>query len=318
MIIKTKVLDTIQALGADAAFSGGNLILTGFPAFSLKQIVNVQKYTYTAGVAQVTTGTPTAADSTTYQIVIETSSIFDSTPKLFTFILEDSGTGATATTICDAFRAQINANTDIPITASGTTTLVLTADSPYFTFTVVNSGPGVIAFVTGTPGVVGIGAGALLGLDEIGQIAGFTTSSTGTYTYYMITVRDNDNKNTGQLNDLNQQLYVLYVKSDATNFETLIGTYGTLTQALLGIEATYVAGTGTLAADDSDDLLTLAGGGTFTGQNIISGDVLFQVGETTYYPVLGVITTLTALANVAADNAAAAYTIIYLRPADVV
>jgi hypothetical protein len=103
------------------------------------------------------------------------------------------------------------------------------------------------------------------------------------------------------------------VLSSATNVETLVGTYGTLTLALAGKSASYVAGTGTLKATNSTDELELAGGGQFAAQAIVAGDVLFQNGETTYYLVNNVISTTIANALVGADNAAAAYTIIHIN-----
>lgn len=69
------------------------------------------------GTAQVTTITPTAVNSTVYNLAINGRA----------YAITSDGS-ATATEISAAFIALINADTDVGVTASGTSTLVLTAN----------------------------------------------------------------------------------------------------------------------------------------------------------------------------------------------
>lgn len=70
------------------------------------------------GVAQVDTITPTAVNSATYNLSID--------GRAFAMTADGS---ATAAEIVTAFTALINADTDAPVVASGTSTLILTAKS---------------------------------------------------------------------------------------------------------------------------------------------------------------------------------------------
>jgi len=112
--------------------SATDLTLYCSPEFSLSEIVRYQKIAYSAGTAQVTTITP-VLPATQYPGDIYTIKLIDLTtgtmPMLRkSFQVVHTGTDFTATTVGDAFRAQINADEDFAITASGTTTLILTAD----------------------------------------------------------------------------------------------------------------------------------------------------------------------------------------------
>lgn len=70
------------------------------------------------GTAQVTTITPTAVNDATYFVAIN--------GKGFSFTADGS---ATAAEIVTGLTALINADTDLPVTASGSSTLILTADT---------------------------------------------------------------------------------------------------------------------------------------------------------------------------------------------
>ncbi len=71
-----------------------------------------------AGTAQVYTVTPTAVNSTIYNMAIN--------GRAYSLTSDAS---ATATEIADAFRTLINADTDNGVTGTGTTTLILTANT---------------------------------------------------------------------------------------------------------------------------------------------------------------------------------------------
>lgn len=309
-----KVLSTVQALGADCTVSEKYAYITGFDPMLVAGIRPTSVEAPVTEVLQVTTGTPTPANSTQYSISLTYYDKSTSMTNTKVYTLADSGLVATATTICDYFRDAINAdNKTVPVAATGTTTLVLTAqattNSASAQFSVLNVGTGTITFVTGTPAVCAVGKGVHL---KNGNF--YSEDLVDASYYYTVYMKYNNQGLTGsamQTSALANQ-NVLYVLSTATNVETLVGTYGTITQMLAGKSASYVAGTGTLAATASTDLLTLASGGEFAAQGISAGDVLFQNGETTYYLVNNVLTTTTANAIVGTDNGAAAYTIIQI------
>jgi hypothetical protein len=136
----------------------------------------VKKASVTAAVAetlQVTTLTPVAANNSVYTIMIQQYNF--STGKTYTaqYSYTTAASGDTATTIGDAFRSQINNDQNIKIAATGTTTLVLTAEAgfPVFTVTILSVGGG-LTQVTGTPGVVAVGTTAALALKGITTPAG--------------------------------------------------------------------------------------------------------------------------------------------------
>lgn len=97
------------------------------------------------GTARVITVTPTAANDTDYGLRV---SVGDDD---FTFNVR-SDASATATEIADAFRTQMAANAEFTalITASGTTTLVLTAAVAGVDFSAENAGPGTLGIVSTT------------------------------------------------------------------------------------------------------------------------------------------------------------------------
>lgn len=103
------------------------------------------------GVAQVTTGTPTATNSAVYVIRMEVS---DTQGRLKTYTFEYQADGsATATEIVTGFKTVMAADTAFSayVTATGTTTLVLTGASAGIAFTAQSEGDGAVAFAATTP-----------------------------------------------------------------------------------------------------------------------------------------------------------------------
>jgi hypothetical protein len=85
----------------------------------------------TTPTAQVATVTPTAANSTVYVLAIR----MRDTGEVFNFDVTSDADG-TATEIATLFRTKINAS-GVPVTGSGTATLILTSDNPGREFDVV-------------------------------------------------------------------------------------------------------------------------------------------------------------------------------------
>lgn len=98
------------------------------------------------GVAKVVTGTPTAVNDTWYQLTIN----FDDGSDFVFEVLSDAS--ATATEICDDFRAAMAADPGFTAkaVATGTATLILTGEVAGQNFEVINSGVGAWASITDT------------------------------------------------------------------------------------------------------------------------------------------------------------------------
>lgn len=131
----------------------------------------ITKASITPSVAetlQVTTLTPVAAANSVYTIMIQQYNF--STGKTYTafYTYTTAASGDTATTIGDSFRSQINNDQNIKVAATGTTTLILTAEAgfPVFTVTILSVGGG-LTQSTGTAGVVAVGTKAALALKGI-------------------------------------------------------------------------------------------------------------------------------------------------------
>jgi len=146
---------------------------------------------YTAAVNRVVTITPTAANSTDYRIILSAEkgqTFSNNLPNEVqaTFTHTTAASGATATTIADAFRTAINNHPfwGGRVVASGTTTLVLTAvtGTPIFSAGV---GANLAAVVT-TAGNVELGAkGAdLLASGNFNATVGLLVSGTN-YSVFM-------------------------------------------------------------------------------------------------------------------------------------
>jgi hypothetical protein len=136
----------------------------------------VKKASVTAAVAetlQVTTLTPVAANNSVYQIMIQQYNFSTGVTYTGMYTYTTAASGDTATTIGDAFRSQINNDQVLKIVASGTTTLILTAEAgfPVFTVTILQLGGG-LTQTTGTAGVVAVGTTAALALRGITVPAG--------------------------------------------------------------------------------------------------------------------------------------------------
>lgn len=132
-----------------------------------------------APTAQVATLTPTAANTTVYTIALE-----EDNGKLWAFAVT-SDADATATEIVTLFKTAIN-NTDIPITASGTATLVLTADVVGEGFTVRETDSNIaVAATTANVGLrlVGVAERIHSGVDATAAAEGYQPFSEMTAIY---------------------------------------------------------------------------------------------------------------------------------------
>jgi hypothetical protein len=230
------VLNTVSPLGVDAIVdANGYLNLQGVPAFKTSSIDSVVITPYVAEVAQVSTVTiatanPNALFSLSLICNNVTSGMIVSVPLTVT---SDSSTSATE--ICDAFRAAINSMPELSVTASGTSTLVVTAKAGFPIFTLATSDAKMT--IATTAGRVGVGTGtSLIGTypSTAGYFnaGGFTAASqivaTNNYTQVLVTSTTGGSA-------------VILVNVAATNFNDLLGPYGTITGLKAGYRVTAIA-----------------------------------------------------------------------------
>ncbi len=294
-----KTLTTVAALGADCKVVGDVAYITGLPPMLVSGIKPTSVVAPVTEVLQVTTGTPSVGNSTAYAINLvytnKRTGIIESTDLIYT-----SDASATATEICDYFRNAVNSLSDImPIAATGTTTLILTAvtgsNSSQAQFTATSYGVGSIAFVTGTPAVIGVGKGVFI------QGSPYPSADVVDGSYYYQVIMDFCNSEELGSTMSNSTLVdrnVLYVLSTATNVETLVGTYGTITYMLAGKSATWVASGGTIEYTVTTGVITIATD-TFASAGLLVGDITL-IGATTALAVAAPSTILSILTQATA------------------
>jgi len=183
MITKVKVLNTVADNGTDAYVdSTGYLNITGGTRFKARQIIGMQSQAAVAQTLGVFTFTFTAANSYSYYITV-TGYLSSGQLVTLPFSYTSLASGDTATTIGNAFRTMIT-NSGLQITPSGTSTMILTAISPYPDISGANptSDPNIAVSQT-TPGVARVGYGADLITEYGGYIATTDTQITSTASY---------------------------------------------------------------------------------------------------------------------------------------
>lgn len=208
------ILSTLQASAADISVAGHKLAITSCPIIDYRKLESMGTglLASVAEVLQVTTVTFTAANNTAFSINITqfVDSIGTYVNEVFTFNTDASS--QTATDICNGFRAMINVNPKLQITASGTTTLILTAKSRSPIFRVTGAFPSNTVVSTGTAGVASRGTYAdLVELGVTGAEVGATYSQVP-FTYVNLS---------GSLlgnTESDQNLHTLYVKEGIANF----------------------------------------------------------------------------------------------------
>lgn len=228
------VFDTIQATHADVVLA--NQKITAKTSAAGQEFICLYKDLIAGGVSiqakvaetsQVTTLTAVGTtNSITYSIKITQYLGLALGTKTWSFVVTTPATGTISpTTIGDQFRTQINANTQIKVTASGTTTLILTADAgyPFFTCKLINLGLGLTAAAT-TPGVAARGLAANLTANgAVLNTAGvaFTGSAYTQMTFnYTKSLAPGNTSATNQIDGCD-----FWFNEAATNFADLVTNY---------------------------------------------------------------------------------------------
>ena len=213
-------LETVQASAADLSVVNG-LIRSGDPLTDVCYYDSITKATITAPVTevlQVSTITPTAVASTVYGLTLSQYDYNTGNNIVKQYTYTTASSGDTPTTIGDAFRSQINADPTIKVAATGTTTLVLTAETGYPQFQVIKTGSTVgnasLAVAPTTAGVVAIGTTAALARQGI-------TLPSASYTQIHIEYNQNSGLNLKDQVTL-ASVFDLYINQAATNRATLV------------------------------------------------------------------------------------------------
>ena len=135
MISAIKVLKTVTALGTDVSVGSDGIVniasVETVDAYNLRGVSVTVPQTEQSGVITIT---PTTVQNlTVYTFYVNAFSMTTGLPKVVN-VSFNSGSGATATSICNQARAIINADADLSVIASGTSTIVLTAKAtqPFF------------------------------------------------------------------------------------------------------------------------------------------------------------------------------------------
>lgn len=222
------VLDSIAATAGDVTFDAGRLKVgnstVGTVDIPYKKILNPggwKKQAKVSETAQVSTGTPTANNSDTYWVIInQTIANGENYTKKYDYV---SDATATATEIVTGLKAAINADPRVKVTASGTTTLVLTADTGYSQFIVSQSSN--IAMVATTPGVYAVNTGQLL------YDAGFTSATTSNnYTTYTVITEEAKAASNPNTFSIDRKTYMVLANEgdgDITAFAAAMDNAGT-------------------------------------------------------------------------------------------
>lgn len=136
------ILSTIQASAADLSVANHQLSITGCPTVDTRTMQNWGDGLDSSltEVVQITTVTPTAANSTAFELSVRqylpAINQWITVPLKYTTAVS----GDTATTICNAWRSQLVLS-NLEITGTGTSTLILTGNAGYPLFTVTNITP---------------------------------------------------------------------------------------------------------------------------------------------------------------------------------
>jgi len=303
------VLNTVAPLGADAFVdANGFLNLQGTPAFKTSSIDSVVITPYVAEVAQVSTVTvSTVSNNAVYSLSLicndVNSGMITSVPLTVT-----SDSTASNTEIAAAFRDAINGMPELSVTATSSTTLVVTAKAGFPIFTLTTSDSKLS--ISTSAGTVGVGTGtSLIGTypSTAGYFnaGGFTAAAsivaTNNYTQVLVSSTNGSSA-----------VILINVGATAANVASLIGTYGTLTGLKAGyrviIPASAAQPTGNIAI--ASYVATAATAGQLALFQLQSGD--FIVSGTSVAKIGGVATAATAVTSLETLSSAT-YTIAYWR-----
>jgi hypothetical protein len=215
------ILDTVQAAAADLTivnswFNIGNPLERKFTFDSCiagKCFIQAP----VTEVLQVTTLTPVADANTVYSIIIQQYDVANKSWITYTDTMTASSTD-TAETICNYFRNNVNASGQLQITATGTTTCILTAVTgyPIFIVSITQVGGG-FSQATGTAGVIAKNTQAALALQGI-------TVTNASYSQVHVEYYSNNGDSLKGKNTLHS-VYDLYINQASANRADLVTAF---------------------------------------------------------------------------------------------
>jgi hypothetical protein len=299
MISAIKVLNTVTALGTDVSVGSNGIVniasAASADAYNVRGVSVTVPQTEVLGVVTVT---PTAANNTVYTFYVNAFSMTTGLPKVVNVSFTSAAT-ADATTISNQARAIINADTDLSVIASGTSTIVLTAKAtqPFFVVggTTANidsySSAGATTIATNLSAVNGTAgravrgsvaylqnkyayaaAGNALNYNELALLtSGFFY--TEVVIDYISTTPSGSGAFKGEISTL-QAVVLVRANSDGsssvfttTNYADLLGSYGTITGLAAGYRVEAIPYTAaSVTAGISGTIMTVTvGSGLFAG-----------------------------------------------------
>jgi hypothetical protein len=211
------VYNTISANGADVSINGKIITVLNsadgtsatFNVANLPSVIRRQRRV--TGISRVVTLTPTASVSRTYTLKLRATNVLDGGYQNFIYnYVSDSVTAPTATQIVTAFKTAINGDLRIPVTASGTATLILTGDVGYWDFGVQSTGTGVF---TATVDGASVTSGWI---NNTTQVATLTPTAADSTMFGVTIVADN------LITGVAQDTFVFEVNSGASATATTI------------------------------------------------------------------------------------------------
>jgi hypothetical protein len=331
MIHSVKVLNTVTVGGTDVSVdSNGILNMAGVATTEGYNLRGVTINTPVAPQNGVITITPTSTNSLPYFFVVNGFSKSTNLPKTIT-VSFTSAAAATVDTISAQARAIINADSDFTVAATGTSTIVLTSAtgfSPEFSVggaiasitslgsasaTTINTS---LSAANGTAGIIAAGTPAIL-REKYGynsntnsmtysDMANLTTG----YYYTEVIIDYIGTAYTGSSafkGEISTNQTVVFVRFDTaattpstTNYNDLLGTYGTVTGLAAGYRVSASAITGT-AGTNTTNVQTMTSG-VLGSEDVVSGDYIVGdagVAATTTRKVISVLSQTTFLTTTA-------------------
>jgi len=330
MIHSVKVLNTVTALGTDVSVdSSGILNMAGVATADVYNVRNVTINTPVVPVNGVIQITPTISTAATFYI----NGFSKATLLPKTMIV----TYAANTVALEqaAIVAIVNADTDFTVSASLSSTYVnltsATGYSPEFTVGGVLASVNSLVTQSGTTIVTGVAVtavtsgGSVLGVIAAGTPAilqakyGYNANSNSmTYAdmanlttgyYYTEVIIDwlgtGYSGNSGFKGEISTNQTVIFVRQGTTagtvtttNYNDLLGTYGTITGLQAGYRVTGALMTAaTATSTNSSGVQTLNSGGLASVNDIVAGDYIVSVSTPIVQKVISTLTDNTYLAN---------------------
>ncbi len=308
MISAIKVLNSITALGTDVSVgSDGILNIASVASTDAYNVRGVSVALPQAEVDGVITINTTAANSTVYTFYVNGFSMSTGLPKV-TQVTFTSAPSADATSISAQARAIINADSDLSVVASGTTTIVLTAKTgqPFFVVggTSANidsfSSAGATTIATNLSAANGTAGKAVRGSVSYLQNKYAYAAAGNALTYselanltsgffytevvidYISTTPSGSGAFKGEISTL-QAVVLVRANTDGsstvfttTNYADLLGSYGTIPALAAGYRAVLSSpATTTAAVTVTTGAIALSGGAvTFATLGAQSGDFI--------------------------------------------